>query len=177
MKNVQSRLEKERDILTRQTSGSAMIAENLKLVQLKLEQADSEASMRLKNQNEDLNKEVNLLRKKLESEQESYHKSVQAWESAQLESRSKIDTLKESDANLKAQVEELNNSIEEVRHQLKISQEKLALVQAGSSSGSGKFFFCSLVLLIFIYLSYFIVIDVCHFQNCHEIDIDFVFFA
>ena len=88
-------------------------------------------------------------------------------------SRSKIDTLKESDANLKAQVEELNNSIEEVRHQLKISQEKLALVQAGSSSGSGKFFFCSLVLLIFIYLSYFIVIDVCHFQNCHEIDIDF----
>ena len=62
-------MEKERDILTRQTSGSAMIAENLKLVQLKLEQADSEASMRLKNQNEDLNKEVNLLRKKLESEQ------------------------------------------------------------------------------------------------------------
>ena len=43
-------MEKERDILTRQTSGSAMIAENLKLVQLKLEQADSEASMRLKNQ-------------------------------------------------------------------------------------------------------------------------------
>merc|ERR1712083_561205 len=99
--------------------------------------ADSETRMRLQNQNEDLNKEVNLLRKKLESEQESYHKSVQAWESAQLESRSKIDTLKESDANLKAQVEELNNSIEEVRHQLKISQEKLALVQAGSSSGSG----------------------------------------
>ena len=63
LKNVNSRLEKERDILTRQTSGSAMIAENLKLVQLKLEQADSEASMRLKNQNEDLNKEVNLLRK------------------------------------------------------------------------------------------------------------------
>ena len=173
LKNVNSRLEKERDILTRQTSGSAMIAENLKLVQLKLEQADSETRMRLQNQNEDLTKEVNLLRKKLESEQESYHKSVQAWESAQLESRSKIDTLKESDANLKAQVEELNNSIEEVRHQLKISQEKLALVQAGSSSGSGKFFFCSLVLLIFIYLSYFIVIDVCHFQNCHKIDNDF----
>ena len=105
-------------------------------------------------QNEDLTKEVNLLRKKLESEQESYHKSVQAWESAQLESRSKIDTLKESDANHKAQVEELNNSIEEVRHQLKISQEKLALVQAGSSSGSGKVFFAHLFFIFYFLFIY-----------------------
>ena len=89
----------------------AMIAENLKLVQLKLDQADSEARMRLQNQNEDLTKEVNLLRKKLETAQESYHKSVQAWEAAELDLRSKNDTLKESEAKAKSQVDELNNSI------------------------------------------------------------------
>ena len=88
-----------------------MIAENLKLVQLKLEQADSEARMRLQNQNEDLTKEVSLLRKKLETAQESYHKSVQAWEAAELDLRSKNDTLKESEAKAKSQVDELNNSI------------------------------------------------------------------
>ena len=134
LKNAQARLEKEREILNRQTSGSAMIAENLKLVQLRLEQADSETKMRLQNQNEDLNKEINLLRKKIETEQDSYHKSVQAWEAAQLELRSKNDQLKESESEAKSQVEDLNNQIEEVKHQLKISEEKLALVQNSSKS-------------------------------------------
>ena len=58
----QARLEKECEILNRQKSGSSMIAENLKLVQVQLEKAESEARMRLQNQNDDLSKEVNLLR-------------------------------------------------------------------------------------------------------------------
>ena len=58
----QARLEKECEILNRQKSGSSMIAENLKLVQVQLEKAESEARIRLQNQNDDLSKEVNLLR-------------------------------------------------------------------------------------------------------------------
>ena len=137
LRNAEARLEKERDILHRQSSGSSMIAENLKMVQLQLEKSESESRMRLQNQNEDLNKEVNLLRKKLEQEQDKYHKSVQSWESAQLELRSKVDTLREVETNAKTQIEDLTNNIEDCRHQLKVAQEKLALVQAQGEGGSG----------------------------------------
>ena len=136
LRNTQARMEKERDILQRQSSGSAMIAENLKMVQLQLEKSESEARMRLTNQNEDLSKEIGLLRKKLEQEQDKYHKSVQSWESAQLELRSKVDTLREVETNAKTTIEDLNVNVEELRHQLKVSQEKLALVQAQADPGS-----------------------------------------
>ena len=136
LRTNQARLEKECEILNRQKSGSAMIAENLKLVQVQLEKAESQAKMRLQNQNDDLTKEVALLKKKLENEQDSYHKSVQAWESSQLELRSKLDQLKESEASAKAQVDELNSNLEDTRHQLKISQEKLALMQPGANTGT-----------------------------------------
>ena len=136
LRNTQARMEKERDILQRQSSGSAMIAENLKMVQLQLEKSESESRMRLSNQNEDLSKEISLLRKKLEQEQDKYHKSVQSWESAQLELRSKVDTLREVETNAKTTIEDLNVNVEELRHQLKVSQEKLALVQAQADPGS-----------------------------------------
>ena len=132
----QARLEKECEILNRGKTSSAMITENLKLVQTQLEKAESEAMMRLQNQNEDLTKEVSLLRKKLEHEQDSYHKSVKAWESAQLELRSKVDTLKDNETKAQAQVDELTTNLEEVKHQLKISQEKLALMQPGVNTGT-----------------------------------------
>ena len=136
LRNSEARLISERDILQRQSSGSAMIAENLKMVQLQLEKSESESRMRLANQNEDLSREIGLLRKKLEQEQDKYHKSVQSWESAQLELRSKVDTLHEVEANAKTTIEELNANVEELRHQLKVSQEKLALVQAQADPGS-----------------------------------------
>ena len=60
----------------------------------------------------------------------------QSWESAQLELRSKVDTLREVETNAKTTIEDLNVNVEELRHQLKVSQEKLALVQAQADPGS-----------------------------------------
>lgn len=76
-----------------------------------------------------------FFRKKLEHEQESYHNSVKAWESTQNELRTKVDTLKENENTSKAQIDDLTNNLDEVKHQLKISQEKLALMQPGANTG------------------------------------------
>ena len=49
LKMAESRLQQECEILHRQKTGSALIAENLKMVQVQIEKGESEAKMRLEN--------------------------------------------------------------------------------------------------------------------------------
>ena len=65
LKISESRLQQECEILHRQKTGSALIAENLKMVQVQIEKGESETKMRLENENSSMQKEVQLLRKKL----------------------------------------------------------------------------------------------------------------
>ena len=129
LKISESRLQQECEILHRQKTGSALIAENLKMVQVQIEKGESETKMRLENENSSLQKEVQLLRKKLDNEIESYRSSVQAWESSEKELRDQIQTMREKDIRLQKSLEESIAATEGVREQLKLTENKLAETQ------------------------------------------------
>ena len=129
LKISESRLQQECEILHRQKTGSALIAENLKMVQVQIEKGESETKMRLENENSSLQKEVQLLRKKLDNEIESYRSSVQAWESSEKELRDQIQTMREKDIHLQKSLEESIAATEGVREQLKLTENKLAETQ------------------------------------------------
>merc|ERR1712088_175511 len=81
------------------------------------------------NENSSLQKEVQLLRKKLDNEIESYRSSVQAWESSEKELRDQIQTMREKDIHLQKSLEESITATEGVREQLKLTENKLAETQ------------------------------------------------
>ncbi|TRY63999.1 hypothetical protein TCAL_07159 [Tigriopus californicus] len=136
LKAAEARLIQENEILHRQKTSSSMVMENLNLVKLNLERQEQERNMRLENKNEALEKELALLRKKLDGEEENYRSAVQAWEKAQSDLRLKLD---EAMANEKEAVEKVTNlqaQFDESRLQLTETQEKLELAES-SLAGRG----------------------------------------
>ena len=125
LKIAESRLQQECEILHRQKTGSALIAENLKLVQVQIEKGESEAKMRLQNEKDALQKEVVLLRKKLDSEVDTYKANVQAWEASQKELRDEIEDMNSKKSQTQKALEESLAAHLSTREQLKLTEEKL----------------------------------------------------
>ena len=132
LKIAESRLQQECEILHRQKTGSALISENLKMVQVQIEKGESESKMRLQNEKDSLQKEVHLLRKKLDNEVESYKASVQAWEASERELRNEIQNMKTKECESTKAFDENLTALESTRTQLKLAEEKLAEVQMTS---------------------------------------------
>ena len=132
LKMAESRLKQECEILHRQKTGSALIAENLKMVQVQIEKGESEAKMRLQNEKDALQKEVSLLRKKLDSEVESFKSSVQAWESSEKELRVQIENMKIKEIESKDNLDNTLKDLESTKEKLKHSEERLVELQATS---------------------------------------------
>lgn len=136
LKAAEARLIQENEILHRQKTSSSMVMENLNLVKLNLERQEQERNMRLENKNEALEKEVALLRKKLDAEEENYKQAVQAWEKAQNDLRLKLDEAMANEKEAVEKVANLQTQFDESRLQLTETQEKLELAES-SLAGRG----------------------------------------
>ena len=107
LKSVEARLVAEREVLHKERNSASKILSNLQQIQLNLERKEEEESVRLKNENAGLAKEVGLLRKRLQEEQDHFRESVRNWESTNQELREKADHCQQSE---KAVLEQLTVS-------------------------------------------------------------------
>lgn len=82
--------------------------------------------------NESLSKEVSLLRKKLDQEQQSYRDAVKAWEASQSRLRTQVEELRSTEAIAEARLQELTAELENTRSQLQASQESTNSAIGGS---------------------------------------------
>ena len=129
LKSAEARLLQEREILHRQKSSSALVMENLNQIKLNLERGEAEKTMRLENRNDTLEKETALLRKKLETEQDSYKQAVAAWEASEKELREKLEEARVREVASKEEAEAINAKVEEVKRELAETQEKLEMAE------------------------------------------------
>ncbi len=146
LKTAEARLLQEKEILHRQKSSSALVLENLNLVKLSLEKSEDEKAMRLRNRNEDLEKEVGLLRKKIDSEQDEFRESVRAWEKSTQDLRDKLEEAQKVEKERQEELATLNVKMEEIKQVLGETQEKLELAE---STLSTRYLRCSFVHLVF----------------------------
>jgi nucleoprotein TPR len=111
--------------------------ENLNMVRLTLEKVESERDMRLKNRNDELEKEVALLRKKLEAEQEEFKKSVKAWEESGNELRAKIEEAHKVDKEKQEELQRVSSKLEDVKQELADAKEKLEEAESSLKDRGG----------------------------------------
>ena len=84
---LQARLTAEREAMLRDRGVEANMAQ----IQLNLERRDEEGKLRLEDQCDQLKKELDLMRKRVDQEQEQYRTSVRAWEQTNKELREKTE--------------------------------------------------------------------------------------
>ena len=72
LKSVEARINAEREVLYKEKSSTNQIMANLQQIQINLERKEEESKLQLQKNNEELVKEVDLLRKRLEDEQENF---------------------------------------------------------------------------------------------------------
>ena len=135
LKTLNERLKAETEILHNQRSGSQLLADNLKMVQLELSKADSQRRMKLENENDALKQEMGLLRKKVEQENADFIASMKAWESTQAELRTQLDQSKESTRSREEELAQSNAEIEALRQKMTVYDEKLKLLNEQAASG------------------------------------------
>ena len=135
----QTRLLTERDSMLKDRGVASRIEANMAQIQLNLERRDEESKLRLESTCEQLQKEVELLRRKADKEQEEYRESVRAWERTQNELREKADG---AEAREKAVLEQMASQAETIgtmKDELKDAQEQLQLAESRlAGRGLGK---------------------------------------
>ena len=89
---TQARLEAERNVLLKEKSSNSRIEANLQQIQLNLERTEEMGKLKLQSSHDQLPKEVDLLRKKAETEQGQYKDSVRTWEVSNKELREKAES-------------------------------------------------------------------------------------
>jgi len=97
LKAAEARLVAERDVMYKERHSNSKILANLQQIQLNLERKEEEEAIRLKVENSALAKEVDLLRKKVEEEQDHFRESVKNWENTNQELREKADHCQQSE--------------------------------------------------------------------------------
>ena len=114
----------------RQKNSSIHLVEELNMIKLNLERAEATKFSRLEGKNDALEKEVSLLRKKIDAEQADYKQSVQAWEVAQKELSSKLEETKVNESSLSEKLSSANALKDELSGKLSEAQEKLELAES-----------------------------------------------
>ena len=132
---VQSRLEAEREVHQKEKSSAAKIEAHLQQININLKRNDEVGQLKLQADNEKLNSELNLLRTKLESEQEHFKESVKTWELANKTLREKSEKALESEKNALEQLNTISTTLETMKMELKDTSEQL---QAAESRLAGR---------------------------------------
>jgi len=135
MKNSQlsathARLGAERDVLLKEKSSNSRIEANLQQIQLNLERNDELGKMKLQSSHDQLQKEVELLRKKAEMEQDQYRDSVRTWELANKELREKSDASLVGEKSAMEQLSSMSTTLETMKGELLDTTERLELAES-----------------------------------------------
>ena len=149
LKAIEARLSAERDVLHRERASTNTIMANLQQIQLNLERRDDQHRIKLTETNANLTKEVEMLRKKLDEEQDHFKASVRNWETANQELREKVareeNLAKDSTqrlTELSALMETMNTELKEKTEELQLAESRLAgrnlASQASISDSEGK---------------------------------------
>jgi len=135
----QTRLTTERDAMMKDRGVASRIEANMAQIQLNLERRDEESKLRLESTCEQQQKEVELLRRKVDMEQEQYRESVRAWERTQNELREKADGAEAREKAVLEQMTSQSETIGTMKDELKDAQEQLQLAESRlAGRGLGK---------------------------------------
>lgn len=127
LRDTNSRLHAERDILKRDQSTQQMLRLNLQEIKNGLDMSNSALKMKLENEIENLRKENTVLRRKVSDETERFKEAVFSGESANKElierlrnDQGSLQETKEALENSKATVARLSADIEDLQSQVKV---------------------------------------------------------
>ena len=130
LKSVEARLSAEREILYKEKNTSSQIMANLQQIQVNLERKDDENKMRLQTSNAQLSKEVELLRKKLDDDQDNFKLSVSRWENLNKELREKVERSEAGEKSALEQLAALTTTLETMKEELRERQEELQMAES-----------------------------------------------
>ena len=128
--STQGRLEAERDVLLKEKNSTSRIEANLQQIQINLQRNEELGKLKLQSDNEKLLKEVELLRTKVETEQEHFKDSVKTWENANKNLREKSEAAIVSEKNALEQLNSISNTLETMKMELKDTTERLELAES-----------------------------------------------
>merc|ERR1719209_2044647 len=135
----QTRLLTERDAMLKDRGVASRIEANMAQIQLNLERRDEESKLRLERMCEEQQKEVDLLRRKLDMEQEQYRESVRTWERTNNDLREKADCAEAREKTVLEQMASQSETIGTMKDELKDAQEQLQLAESRlAGRGLGK---------------------------------------
>ena len=130
LKAVEARTSAERDVLQREKSSANQIMANLQQIQLNLERKEDQHRIRLKESNESLTKEVEMLRKKVDEEQDHFKASVRNWENTNQELRDKVTKEEQLAKDSTQRLAEMTNVLDTMKAELKEKTEELQLAES-----------------------------------------------
>jgi len=143
-------LNAEIEILYREKNTSSQIMSNLQQIQVNLERKEDENRIRIQETNSQLSKEVVLLRKKLDEDQDHFKSSVKNWDTTNRELREKAERAEDSCQKASEALAAMTTTLETMKEELKEKQEELSLAesrlagrgqlasQASTTDGEGK---------------------------------------
>jgi len=135
----QTRLLTERDAMLKDRGVASRIEANMAQIQLNLERRDEESKLRLERMCEEQQKEVDLLRRKVDMEQEQYRESVRTWERTNNDLREKADCAEAREKAVLEQMASQSETIGTMKDELKDAQEQLQLAESRlAGRGLGK---------------------------------------
>ena len=126
----QARLEAEKEVYLKEKSTASSIEANLQQIKLNLERNEELGKLKLQSDNEKLTTELNLVRSKLESEQEHFKESVKTWELANKTLREKSESAIESEKKALEQLTSVSNTLDTMKMELKDTSEQLQLAES-----------------------------------------------
>merc|ERR1712038_1048779 len=128
--STQGRLEAERDVLLKEKNSTSRIEANLQQIQINLQRNEELGKLKLQSDNDKLLKDVELLRTKLETEQEHFKESVKTWEHENKTLREKSEAAIVSEKNALEQLNNISNTLETMKMELKDTTEQLQLAES-----------------------------------------------
>ena len=137
--SVQTRLAAEKDAMMKERGVASRIEANMAQIQLNLERRDEESKLRLESTCEQQQKELELMRKKVELEQEQFRDSVRAWERTNSELREKAEGAETREKGALEQMAGQAETIGTLREELRDLQDQLQLAESRlAGRGLGK---------------------------------------
>ena len=104
LKDAEQRLLVERNALVSERRSQGLLHANLESIKLNLERGECETRMRLQNNVTSLEQQIELLRKKLDLEEERYRETVKSFEDKILSDQALLKAAEEKAANTEAQL-------------------------------------------------------------------------
>ena len=139
LSTTNSRLQTEREAIMRDRGTASRIEANMAQIQLNLERREEEGKLRLEVQCEQLRKELELMRKRVDQEQEQFRDSVKAWERTNAELREKVEGAEGREKAAREQMVAQTDTIGTMREELRDAQEQLAVAESRiAGRGLGK---------------------------------------